>query len=80
MKETTEQYVKRILGYVKGQDPLKIQKRTAKKLRRLITPLSKKEMRRRPAPDKWSIAEIVAHIADTELVGMSGRRPSIMRA
>src|SRR5208282_3023892 len=23
----------------------------------------------RPAPGKWSIAEIVAHIADTELVG-----------
>jgi hypothetical protein len=26
-------------------------------------------LRKRPAPGKWSIAEIVAHIADTELVG-----------
>ena len=25
--------------------------------------------RKRPAPGKWSIAEIVAHLADTELVG-----------
>jgi len=68
MKETTEQYVKRILGYVKGEDPLKIQKRTANRLARLIKPLSRKEMRRRPAPDKWSIAEILAHLADVEIV------------
>jgi uncharacterized protein YegL len=26
-------------------------------------------MRRRPAPGKWSIAEILAHLADTEIVG-----------
>jgi uncharacterized damage-inducible protein DinB len=69
MKETPQQYVKRILGYVEGQDPFKIQKSTAKKLQKLIKPLSKKEMKRRPAPGKWSIAEILAHLVDTELAG-----------
>lgn len=69
MKETPQQYTKRILGYVEGREPLKIQKTTAKKLQKLIKPLSKKQIRRRPAPGKWSIAEILAHLADTEIAG-----------
>jgi hypothetical protein len=68
MKETTQQYVKRIQGYVEGKDPLKIQKSTAKKLQKLIKHLNKKELKRRPAPEKWSIAEILAHLADAEIV------------
>jgi len=68
MKETPQQYTKRILGYVDGKDPLKVQKSTAKKLQKLIKSLSKKQMKRRPAPERWSIAEILAHLADTEVV------------
>jgi len=69
MKETPQQYTKRILGYVDGKDPLKVQKSTAKKLQKLIKSLSKKQMKRKPAPERWSIAEILAHLADTEVVG-----------
>jgi hypothetical protein len=69
MKETAQQYIDRILGYVEGKDPLKVQKSTAKKMEKLIKPLSKKQIRRRPAPGKWSIAEILAHLADAEVVG-----------
>ena len=69
MKETAQQYINRILGYVEGKDPLKVQKSTAKKMEKLIKPLSKKQIRRRPAPGKWSIAEILAHLADAEVVG-----------
>lgn len=68
MKETPEQYVKRILGYLDGQDPWNIQKSTAKKLEKATRRLSRKQMRKKPAPGKWSIAEILAHIADTEVV------------
>ena len=68
MKETAQQYIKRILGYVEGKDPLKIQKSTAKKIEKLIKPLSKKQMRNGPRPGKWSIAEILAHLADAEVV------------
>lgn len=68
MKETAQQYTQRILGNVNGKNPLKIQKGTAKKLAKLIRPLGKKDLRRRPAPDRWSIAEILAHLADAELV------------
>lgn len=68
MKETSQQYVKRILGYIDGQDPLKIQKSTARKLEKAIKHLSQKQLRKKPAPGKWSIAEIVAHLADVEVV------------
>lgn len=68
MTETAQQYIQRIVGNLDGKDPLKIQKSTAKKLHKIIKPLSKKELKKRPAPGKWSIAEIVAHLADAELV------------
>jgi len=68
MKETPQQYIKRILGCLDGQDPWKVQKSTARKMEKTIKHLSPKQMRKRPAPGKWSIAEILAHIADTEVV------------
>jgi hypothetical protein len=69
MNETPQQYTKRIRGYVEGKDPLKIQKSTAKRLQKLIKPLSKKQLKRRPGPGQWSIAEILAHLSDAEVVG-----------
>lgn len=69
MNETPQQYTKRIRRYVEGKDPLKIQKSTAKRLQKLIKPLSKKQLKRRPGPGQWSIAEILAHLSDAEVVG-----------
>jgi hypothetical protein len=68
LKETTQEYVKRILGYAEGQDPLKVQTGTAKKLNRLIHGVSSSKLRKQPAPGKWSVAEILAHLADSEIV------------
>jgi len=68
MKETAQQYTQRILGNVSGKDALKVQKSTAKRLSKLIKPLKKKDLKRRPDTDQWSIAEILAHLADAELV------------
>ena len=69
MQETAEQYTKRILSYSDGKAPLRIQQTTAKKLAALLKRADKKRLRQRSAPGKWSIAEILAHLADTELVG-----------
>jgi len=69
MIETPQQYTQRILGYVDRQDPLAVQAATAKKLDRLIKGVSKARLRKRPAPEKWSVSEIVAHLADGEIVG-----------
>ena len=69
MQETPQQYTQRILAHTVDQEPLRVQRTTAKKLSTLIQKLSKKQLTRRPAPGKWSIAEILAHLADTELAG-----------
>jgi uncharacterized damage-inducible protein DinB len=69
MQETAEQYRKRMLNHLEGRDPLKLQAAAPAKLAKLLKGVSPARARKRPAPGKWSIAEIVAHIADTELVG-----------
>src|SRR4029077_8280670 len=51
-----------------GQDPLDVQARTPQELERLVTRASAGRLRKRPAPEKWSIAEILAHLADVEIV------------
>ncbi|HZQ68125.1 MAG TPA: DinB family protein [Terriglobales bacterium] len=69
MQETAQQYIQRITGYVQGKEPLKIQQGTAKKLQQLTKGVDRKKLTKRPAPDRWSVAEILAHLADAELVG-----------
>ena len=68
MSETVQQYTQRILSNAQGQDPLKVQAATSKKLSRLIAGVSTSRLRKRPAPDKWSVVEILAHLADGEIV------------
>ena len=69
MQETAEQYISRILGYVEGEDAIKVQRATAGKLKKLIQGLTASQLKWRPEPAKWSIAEVIAHLADTEIVG-----------
>ena len=69
MKETPEQYTERILRYVEGKQPLVVQAATAKRLNGLIKGIPTAKLRKRPAPDKWSVSEIIAHLADGEIVG-----------
>lgn len=67
MKETPQEYTQRMLGNIQGKEPLKVQAATAKKLERLVKGVSAAKLRKRPAPDKWSAVEILAHLADTEI-------------
>jgi uncharacterized damage-inducible protein DinB len=69
MVETPQQYTQRILGYVETDQPLAVQAATAEKLSRLIDGVPADALRKRPAPDKWSVSEIVAHLVDAEIVG-----------
>ena len=77
MQETAEQYIGRILGYVKEQDAIKVQRTTAGKLKKLTTGLTPTQLKWRPEPAKWSIAEIIAHLADAEIV-VSWRMRSVL--
>jgi hypothetical protein len=68
MAETPQEYIQRILATLGGQTPLKVQAATPKKLARLIARVSSAKLRKRSAPGKWSAAEILAHLADAEIV------------
>jgi hypothetical protein len=68
MKETPQQYIQRMIAYVEGKRPLAVQAATAKKLERIIKGVPMAKLRKRPAPDKWSVNEILAHLADSEII------------
>ena len=68
MQETPQQYTQRILNYSSGKNALRVQQTTPGKLAALTRRLSPRQLKQRPAPGKWSIAEILAHLADAELV------------
>jgi hypothetical protein len=79
MSETAQQYIQRILGHVDGHDAIKVQRATAAKLKKLILGLAPNELKWKPEPGKWSIAEIIAHLADVEIVA-SWRMRSVLGA
>jgi hypothetical protein len=69
VSETISEYKARIIGYQAGADPLVLQTKAPDILSDLIEGLSAEDLGRRPTPLKWNIREIVAHLADDELVG-----------
>ena len=68
MIETPTQYTQRIRQYVDGREPIAVQAATAARLEQLIAGVSTANLRKRPAPDRWSVSEIAAHLADAEIV------------
>jgi hypothetical protein len=68
MHETPQQYTKRILSYQQGKDPVSVLSSTPKKIAGLLHGVARKRLVTRPGPGKWSVAEILAHLADSELV------------
>lgn len=79
MNETVQQYTARILAHTQGQDSLKVQAATPKKLDHLVKGVTTAKLRKRPAPEKWSVAEILAHLAEVEIV-IGWRMRSILGA
>ena len=54
MIETPTQYTQRIRQYVDGREPIAVQAATAARLEQLIAGVSTANLRKRPAPDRWS--------------------------
>ena len=67
MQETVQEYTQRLLSYGEGKDPLRSQHAAPGKFAALLKGKTPKQLMRRPAPDKGSVAEILAHLADAEL-------------
>src|ERR1700761_9108229 len=64
---TAAEYKARILSYIEGKDPIAVQRETPEVLAKLIDGVPKDKLRARPAPDKWSVAELLAHFAEAEM-------------
>lgn len=68
MDETPQQYTERMLSYQRGKKPVKILASTPLRLTRILRRVPRKRLSARPGGDRWSIAEILAHLADAEMV------------
>jgi hypothetical protein len=55
-------------AYSESKEPIAIQTETLAILTGLVSGLPEQVIQRRPHPDKWSVLEIIAHLAEDELV------------
>ncbi|MGI4828841.1 MAG: DinB family protein [Janthinobacterium lividum] len=53
---------------LEGRDPVAVMRETPGQLADLLKTLSPEQIERKPAPHKWSIREILCHLADCEIV------------
>lgn len=68
MIETSQQYTERILNHLGTLDPVDVLESTIYRLEALTLSLQKKGLQDKPSPDKWTAAEILAHISEAEIV------------
>ncbi len=62
------QYAKAVLSLVGGHEPMSVLRETPAVTARAIEGLSLEQLRTPEAPGKWSIAQVVKHLADSDLV------------
>lgn len=61
-------YSTALLDYLADQDPMEVFASTEAALRRATAGLSEKRLRTPEAPGKWSVIEVVQHLADAEIM------------
>jgi hypothetical protein len=67
-RSTGAEYIKLLLTTLGDRDPLSVQEETPERLRHAIAGLDETALRRAEQPGKWSILEVIQHLADSELV------------
>ncbi len=55
-------------AFLGEKNPMRVLAATPARLKKVVEGLTPRQIACRPQPDKWSIAEMVAHLADVELV------------
>ena len=63
----TSEYLERIRRYAVGSDPLVLQQEAPAVLAELIATASDGALTTRPSEGKWSVGEILAHMAEDEI-------------
>jgi hypothetical protein len=61
-------YSRRILTKVIGKDPVEVLAATPGRLKSLLNGLNGRQLRKPRAKGKWSIAQLVSHLSDAEVV------------
>jgi uncharacterized damage-inducible protein DinB len=67
-KQEAGDYTKAILGLLGDQDPMAVLERTPNELTKRIAGLSPEQLSKPEAPGKWSMRQVVRHLADSELI------------
>lgn len=67
-QERARAYIEALLALLGEDDPWEIQRQQDEKVRGAIEGLTQETLRRREAAGKWSVMEVVSHLADTEWV------------
>jgi hypothetical protein len=57
-----------MLSHIKGRDPMAVLATTPRRIATAIEGHVTSRLRQRPGPGRWSVAEIIVHLADAELV------------
>jgi uncharacterized damage-inducible protein DinB len=68
MNEATAQYIQKLRGFLGSKDPMQSLRETPALLKQLVEAAPEELTRTPPAPGKWSLRQIMAHLADSELV------------
>src|SRR5262249_17527072 len=66
--EQAREYTAAILELLGDRDPRAVLSATAEALRRVVAELPADRLRAAEAPGKWSIGQLVRHLADSEIV------------
>lgn len=64
----TSAYVAQVRNFAAGKDPLAMMQSTPATIESLIADASDQQLTTSPLPGKWSITQIIAHLAEDELV------------
>src|SRR5215210_3838250 len=67
-QESPQDYTARLLSYSNGMDPWAVLSSTADRLSGLIEGRTRDQLSRSPGPSRWSVTEIIAHLADSAVV------------
>lgn len=70
MADQFAEYKARIESYTRGKDPIAMQRDTPRLLAELVEGVPESKLKERPQPDKWSVLEIIAHLAEDEITAL----------
>ena len=67
MAETPDEYRERLASYVEGRDAIAMQRAAPATIAQLLQNVPVAKLKESPGPGKWSITQILMHLAEDEL-------------